>query len=481
MSISSSLSNAMSGLTAAARGAEVISSNVANANTEGYGRRDLVLSATTISGGVTVDSVTRNVNTAAITDRRLSEAALGESTVPLNFFKKIEDIFGLPGDPSSLSNSVNLLEQSLIAATGRPNDASNLSAIVASASQVAEKINDISNTIHEARTAADAEIGSQVSQINASLKVVQQLNEDIKRLSAMNADVSPLIDQRQVEIDKVSEFIPLKEVSRELNQVALVTQTGATLLDSNAAELVFTATPIITPDMTLGSGGISGLSIEGAASKLGDAFKSIEGGALAANFELRDEIAPAALIQVDALARNIIERFSGPSADPTLAIGQAGLFTDAGSDFDALSEENISARIGLNSLVDSSQGGDPTRLRDGLAAATPLPVGDNTMIIALREAIRDPQTPVTGQFTTNGGTSDLVNDVLSQFGALLRDNEAQLVFSTARATALRDIELQSGVSTDDELQKLLVVEQAYAANARIIQAVDEMLQSLLRI
>ena len=39
MSISASLSSALSGLTAASRRAEVVASNVANAMTEGYGRR----------------------------------------------------------------------------------------------------------------------------------------------------------------------------------------------------------------------------------------------------------------------------------------------------------------------------------------------------------------------------------------------------------------------------------------------------------
>eukprot|EP00581_Thalassiosira_minuscula_P024003 CAMPEP_0184437988 /NCGR_PEP_ID=MMETSP0738-20130409/628709_1 /TAXON_ID=385413 /ORGANISM="Thalassiosira miniscula, Strain CCMP1093" /LENGTH=42 /DNA_ID= /DNA_START= /DNA_END= /DNA_ORIENTATION= len=41
MSISSALSNALTGLTASARRAEVVSSNISNAMTEGYGRRSL--------------------------------------------------------------------------------------------------------------------------------------------------------------------------------------------------------------------------------------------------------------------------------------------------------------------------------------------------------------------------------------------------------------------------------------------------------
>lgn len=43
------------------------------------------------------------------------------------------------------------------------------------------------------------------------------------------------------------------------------------------------------------------------------------------------------------------------------------------------------------------------------------------------------------------------------------------------------MELADGVDTDAELQRLILVEQAYAANARIIEVVDEMMNDILRI
>jgi flagellar hook-associated protein 1 FlgK len=43
------------------------------------------------------------------------------------------------------------------------------------------------------------------------------------------------------------------------------------------------------------------------------------------------------------------------------------------------------------------------------------------------------------------------------------------------------MEAAQGVDSDAELQKLLLVEQVYAANAKLIQAVDEMLEQLMEI
>lgn len=53
--------------------------------------------------------------------------------------------------------------------------------------------------------------------------------------------------------------------------------------------------------------------------------------------------------------------------------------------------------------------------------------------------------------------------------------------TAARWSSLRNSELAMGVDSDTELQLLLRVEQAYAANARVISAIDEMFSNLLRI
>ena len=60
MSIAKAISNAMSGLTATARGTETVASNIANVMTPGYARRDMVVSAQLHGGGVRIDGITRS-------------------------------------------------------------------------------------------------------------------------------------------------------------------------------------------------------------------------------------------------------------------------------------------------------------------------------------------------------------------------------------------------------------------------------------
>ena len=110
MSISASLSNAISGLTAVSRAAELVSANVANAMTESYGRRELSLGAATVGGqgaGVQISGVERVVNQTAIADRRLAQAELGYNDARASFFTSVEQAIGTPDAASSLSGFIS--------------------------------------------------------------------------------------------------------------------------------------------------------------------------------------------------------------------------------------------------------------------------------------------------------------------------------------------------------------------------------------
>ena len=66
-------------------------------------------------------------------------------------------------------------------------------------------------------------------------------------------------------------------------------------------------------------------------------------------------------------------------------------------------------------------------------------------------------------------------------GALKRATIAGPRGARSRGVAPRQLEREGGIDTDRELQALLLVEQHYGANARVVQAVDGMLQRLMEI
>lgn len=482
MSISSALSNAVSGLSAVSRSAELVSSNVANAMTEGYGRRELELGAAntgTRGSGVRVLGVDRMVNQAAISDRRLADSSFGYHRTLASMYEVIERSVGTPEDASSLSAHIDRFDQSLITAAATPSSEARLAAVLDTAVALAGKFNAASTELSRQREMADKAIGTMVSELNEALLDVDRLNLEIQKQLIKTGDASGLMDQRQVVVDKIADLIPIRELPRENGQIVLITPNGTTLVDSEAAQFEFTVTPVITPDMTLTSGALSGLTIVGAASQSGTALEAIGGGALAANFQIRDTDLPRLQLDLDALAGDLIARTT--DADPTITTGNPGLFTDNQALAGAPLVEGLSARLSVNASVDPTAGGELWRIRDGVEAAAQGPVSDNTRLSALVDAMQLARQPAEGAYSDAGSVSALSGDFSSRIGQDRYLSEQRQGFEASKAQAFAEAEQSFGVDTDQEMQKLLLIEQNYAANAKVIQTVDDMLQALLRI
>lgn len=485
MSVSSTLSNALSGLTAASKSASVVSSNIANANTEGYGVRDVQTTSVSLGGyggGVRVDGVSRNVNESVLADRRAADAAYAYAATVASYYTSVEGAIGLPGDAGSLGSEFAEFEATLVEAASRPDSDSRLEGVVTAASSLASTLNGLSDDIQAERLEADNQIATQVDVLNTSLGQIEDLNSEIRLQIAAGNDPLSLMDQRQLLIDKVAAIVPVNVVDRDFGQVALISDGGGILLDGKASTFSFRPVGVITPGMTVDSGALSQVEMNGLPVDLSKGNNTLQGGSLDALFEVRDELAVAAQQDVDAIARDLIERFSDPTVDTTLVAGDAGLFTDSGAPLDTANETGLAGRIEINALVDPKQGGEVWRIRTGLGATDPGDPGAASHILALSDVLNDPRVVASGSYSSLPRTmSDLASDFLSKVGTARQAADSDVTYAAAKWEAMRTLELEGGVDTDAELQKLLVIENAYAANARVIQTVDEMLDLLLRI
>ena len=484
MSISSALSNALSGLTASSRAAGVVSTNLANVLTDGYAVRDIELAAEGDgrAGGVAVVGVTRYVDSSLLNERRMADSALAQAETAQGFATVLEREVGTPDQPSSLSARVAALEASLVSAASKPEEDIRLQQAVQGAIDLAGSLNRISDRIQAERTATDGRIGTAVEEMNTHLGRIQALNGQIANANNAGHPTASMEDQRQVEIDKLAEYVPLRLAARDNGTVAIFTPGGAILLDGSPARLSFTTSNVIAPHMTVGNGLLSGLEINGVPIQTSAGTGPVSGGRLGALFEIRDVATVDAQAQIDALARDLVERFQQPGLDATLGAGDPGLLTDAGAGFDPLNEIGLAGRVSVNAAVDHTQGGQVWRLRDGLGALSPGPAGNAVLLNDLKAALDAPVEMASGSLgATPRSVSGHVGSFVSRIGQERLDQDQALSFATSRQTGLVDIELSQGVDSDAELQRLLLIEQAYSANARMIQTIDEMMQALLRI
>ncbi|MBL4813786.1 MAG: flagellar hook-associated protein FlgK [Rhodobacteraceae bacterium] len=481
MSISHALNNALSGLTASSRMAEVVSSNLSNVLTDGYGRREVNLGAQAVGGqgaGVEILGIERVVERGVLADRRAASSILTHELMVSNALGRLEITIGEVGDGYSLDSRITALEEALALAASDPSSEQRLANVSDSLNDVATTLNADARAIQAQRAEADAQIADHIDILNTSLKQVEMLNADITRSMNQGADPSALQDQRQVVIDTIAEIVPVREMTRPGGQVALVTASGEILIDGPAQQFEFESNALITADMTFATGRLGGITKDGVPMGV-DGLGKLSGGSLSAAFELRDEILPAASDGLDQIAADLIGRFEDPAFDATRVAGTPGLLTDAGAEFAAGDPTGLASRIVINDLIVPAAGGDLSLLRDGIGAVTSGPVGDASQLNNWLDALSDIRA------LPAGGTPRSAADHSAAWVASISNQrvaaEEDLGFATARYDVMKSAELAGGVDTDQELLMLMKIEQAYAANAKVMQTIESMIHTLMEL
>lgn len=481
MSLSSSLNSAVAGLDLASRRADVVARNVANADRPGYARRTLEASASNVAGSGAQNAVVRGGDPRLAQFRREAESREANSKTFQTFHAALDTAIGDPDQAGSLQDSIALFDSALISAAADPNSASRLAQVSLEARGIADKLNFLDGAVQDLRQKADTDIGNAVTQLNADLSGVERLNRDILRLRSGGHDAANLLDQRSVLVDRIGSTIPIRELPRDHGGIALVTTGGVMLLDGRAMEVGFSPRAPIIPSMTA-SVQLSCLTINGRDVNTTDASGGIRGGSLAAMFSIRDEVAPRATARFDAMAAELIGRFADPAVDPTTASGSAGLFTDDGGPFNPMAPKGLAGRIALNAFVTPDRQDQHFRLRDGLGATTPATGGSPALLLRYGSALALRAPP------TASGLPDAPADLQGHAAALrslvsmdrVRADDRYAVEQT-QAEGLAEARDGGGVDLDGEMRHLLEVEQAYAANARVIQAVSDMMNRLTEI
>lgn len=481
MSLSLAFSSALSGLRVASRGTQLVADNIANVQTVGYGVRTLDQSARMVGptgNGVQALNVQRDVDQGLLSERRNAVSLASRQSALADFWRELERNFGMPDEVGSLVHRIGALEDALSRATAAPESDINLLQVANAARDIVRNVRTLQSGLIDQRERADSQIARDVGNLNLALEETARLNREIQRQTLLGGAPQALMDIRQALIDQVSEIIPVTELPREHGRILLLAKDGTVLSDLQSAIFAFSPTPVFGPTDFVEDGNLSQLSVNGRTVSPTGALLSE--GRLGAAFAVRDQLAPAMQAELDALTTDLVSRFMSPGADPTLPPGAFGLFQiDGEATLPALSV-GISGRLNLNPLVDPEASGQLWRLRSGLYALAAGPVSDNAQVTRLLAALRE-AAPIGMAGIVSRSLHGHATDAISRLSAERLTAEIQIDSTNARVSALEDAFNAGGVDTDAELSKLLRLEQAYAANARVLSTLDAMLRTVLEI
>lgn len=482
MSISSAISAARSGLQITGLRADITATNVANASTPGYVRRTLGVGEVLLGGqttGVRATGVTRGEDAGLSAERRAISSNLAQSTVLSAAWQSLSARVGDTAAGSGLFRTVANLEGALTRAAASPESTADASALLTAAKGVTAEFNSLSSFVARQRGEADREIAAGVDIVNAALEKIEDLNGRIAGSNRTTSEAAALFDERQRMLDSIAEFLPVESVERHSGTIDVVTPEGVFLLSGNARQVNFTPSAAFDPARTLANGALSGLSVGDVVLTPGAAtYGAVSSGKFAALFQLRDQDLPAVSGQLDTLASDLISRLSDDAIDPTKTPGAPGLFTDA----DPAAGPGQAGRLQVNAAVDPGQGGAIWRLRDGLGAAGPGPEGNGSILTAMRDALTAVSGINASGLIGNFSSAEMAAHFASILGQTRVGQEAVLSSTTTQHAILVETERsENGVDIDAEMQDLLLIEQSYAANARVIEIASQMLNRLMEL
>lgn len=451
MSLSSFLSIARSALITQQRAMDVTGHNVANAQTAGYSRQQVTLSAATplwsawgtIGRGVEVADVSRVRDTFLDGSYRRESGSLGLSTTLESLLSQVEGALAEPSDTGVAANLDDLFEGFADLAND-PANSSVRDTVRQAAARLTQQLRRLDARIEQARSDAVEQLRSGADEVNTLAGRIADLNAQILAASGGGRSAPDLEDQRDLLVDQLSGKIGVRVVTHDDGTIGVL--SGDTLLvDGGAAQqLVVTA-----------SGGGYGLGLAGGGTV------DPQSGSLKALVDLNSTTLPGMSAELDRFTAALVAEVNAVHRTGTTLGGATGTdFFDAAG----LTAGSISLAAGILASTDAIAASASGEAGDGAVALRLSGLGGLGVGSLGGRTLREFYT----QFASSVGTGVANATSDAEAAQTLVDN------SDAQRSAV------SGVSLDEEMVTLVAQQQAYGAAARLITIADEMMDQLFQ-
>ncbi len=254
MSLTGTLSNALTGLNAAQASINTVAHNIVNANTEGYVRKTISQESIILQNrgaGVEIGAAERLANEFLIGEVRRQATITGQSLILDQYQSLAQDAFGNPSSNFDIGSLVGQLSASLEALNGDHETPAIALDVLANASEFANAIDRLTNQVQRLRGEADQEIERLTGAINADLKTIDSLNNEIKRVQNSGSTNPELFDKRDLAVKQLAEKIEIDLYTQDDGIIAVYTARGEALLDSSVRSLHYEAANAMGPEIAL--------------------------------------------------------------------------------------------------------------------------------------------------------------------------------------------------------------------------------------
>ncbi|PPD15464.1 MAG: flagellar hook-associated protein FlgK [Methylobacterium sp.] len=232
MGLLSALSNAVSGLTINQSQMDIVSRNVANANTVGYNRRVLrtqETSATGITAGAVKEiGVDRILDNLLQKQLRTEASGGGYSATRADYLSRIDSMFGQPGSAIGINQIFADFSTAMQQLAADPASPTTRQEVLAKAQSLASGITSLSSNVQAMRAEIEARIANDAQKVNGLLEGIEKTT---KRLNEVFDDATRqgLLDERDRYIDDLSNYFDLRTFDNGTGNFNIYTSSGGPL------------------------------------------------------------------------------------------------------------------------------------------------------------------------------------------------------------------------------------------------------------
>lgn len=212
------LTTSLSGLFANQRSLGIVSHNIANANTEGYSRQvmnTIAYKPQMLPGGmgalgVGVDvTAVKQIRDAYLDSKFRDEtSAMGEWTARADVLGEVEGIFNEPSD-SSIAELLDKYYESLQSLQKNPENLTARTLVRQTTIALTEGVGRISTMLKDLQKDLNMQFEAAVGEVNDIADQIATLNETIFKAELEGGKANDLRDQRELLLDKLSEFVDI--------------------------------------------------------------------------------------------------------------------------------------------------------------------------------------------------------------------------------------------------------------------------------
>ncbi|WP_053360845.1 flagellar hook-associated protein FlgK [Bacillus sp. FJAT-27251] len=475
------------GLYAGQAGVTTSGHNMANANTKGYSRQQVNVTASPsldvwtsgqvnpgqLGSGVSLDSITRVRDSFLDRQYREQSAAFGEWSVQQDALSKLETIVNEPSE-TGLRAAMDQFWGAWEDLANEPDSLSARAVIKESAQALVGTAQQMDRSMGQLKNDLNQQASAKINDANGYLELIADLNQSIRRTGVQAND---LLDKRDVYVEELSKLVSINVVERDGMYSIKLASDGTSLVEGTNIGTV------LDSGSNVGSGSILGTfkSIEAVDSyqqQLNDMVKGLVFGDIKVEIPGGSNLADGTAVpagqtmQITVKGINGLQQLGWSMKEDASGNVQPGapLFVGDEDNFTIASLEVNPAIVADIRLIASS-------LRSEVVNGQQKAVAGNGQLAQLMGGLRNHDVSINGE---SGSIHQFYQSMISGLGAesqrasrFAANQEAALIATENRRQSV------TGVSLDEEMANLIKYQHAYNAAARVVTTTDQMLDTII--